>query len=247
MSLKSTITNFELRTRKNGQLAVYYRKTLFLVISEKVLLKMILDIAPSGFLKSLVELSGVSEKKVDNNLILFSKIYTYEYLKFYRTKSVRGINDVSVMKQAEKFLKDRKIARNFSDTLSLMKENGIEDLHDFIQSQVAGLKFIDNGGVFPKPSQLCSANAIPRYLEYISKNSVKNEKSDKPKNYWYFKENVDGQIGLNNNTKYQEALKKIKNRTASLECAIYAQRCYAARRDGDSLGLIEEYISTISN
>lgn len=241
------VSDFKIKKSASGKLSVFYKEKQMLVISEKVLFTAILDSAPSWFLKSLTSLSSVSPvKQVDNSLIKFSSVYAFEKFKYFK-KNVTTINDVSVLSSAKKMLADKKTVQHFNEAIQIMNQHGEKDVSAFIKAQIAGLKFVNGGlGTFPSPAQLSSEGALTRLLEYTS-STTNGEKEDKPERYWSYDEKTDGDISLKQNPKYQEAIEKIKNKTAKLNAALYAKKCYSRRRAGSTYSLIEEYITQISN
>lgn len=240
------LSDFKIKKSKLGKLSVFYKDKQLLVISEKVLFSAILEASPSWFLKSLSSLVGTPEVKIDSGLVKFASVYAFEKLKFYK-KNVETINDVSVLASAKKSLVDTKTKKSFIEAMRIMNDNGEKDISTFIKAQIDGLKFVNNGlGTFPSPSQLASEHALTRLLQFNS-STTKGEKELKPERYWHFDEKTDGDIALQNNPKYQEAIVKIKNGTAKLNAALYAKKCYSRRRNGNTYSLIEEYINQISD
>lgn len=245
---KKTISDFKIKKSVSGKLSVFYKDKQFFVISEKVLFKIILETSPAWFLNSLSSLvnkSGNKESlKIDNAVLKFATVYAFEKLVFYK-KNVKSINDVSVSDSAKKLLDDRLVVGYFKEAIKTMNNTDVKNVSTFIKAQIEGLKFVNNGqGTFPKPNQLATDGALTRLLEYTS-STKKDEKEIKPDRYWFFDEKTDGDLTLSENLKYQEAIKKIKEKTAALNVALYAKKCYSKRRSG-SYSLIEEYIKDIS-
>lgn len=245
MLTAKTVSDFKIRKSKAGKLSVFYKEKQFIVISEKVLFQIILQTSPTWFLKSLTDLADRPDVKIDSGLIKFASVYAFEKLKYYK-KDVSSISDVSVLDSAKKMLKDKKTVSSFNEAIRLMREAGAKDISDFIKAQIAGLGFVNGGrGTFPNPSQLSTDNALTRLLQFNS-STKKDEKEIKPEKYWYYDDRLDGDVSLKNNTKYQEALKKIKDKTAPLNAVLYAKKCYSKRRNGQSYFLIEDYLLEIS-
>lgn len=241
------LSDFKFKKSKTGKLSVFYKNKQLLVFSEKVLFQAILDSAPSYFLKSLVESSNLKPKnsEVDQKIKKFASVYVFEKLKYFK-KTVDNLNNKEVIDTTEKLLSDKKNIKYFEEAIEIMNQAGVTNISQFIKAQIDGLKFVNDGqGVFPKPSQLASENALTRLFEFNS-SIKKDEKNEKPARYWYFDEKIDGDISLNNNTKYQEAIKKIKNGTADLNATLYAKKCYSRRRDGKTYFLIEDHLAKIS-
>ncbi len=191
-------------------------------------------------------MAGVPETTIDSGLIKFASVYAFEKLKYYK-KNVETINDVSVMASVKKMLADKKTVSQFTEAIRIMGEAGTKDISVFIKAQINGLKFVNNGlGTFPNPNQLASENALTRLLQFTS-STTNDEKEVKPERYWHFDEKTDGDISLQNNPKYLEAIKKIKDGTAKLNAALYAKKCYSRRRAGNTYSLIEDYINQVSS
>lgn len=249
MISKSLLENITLGRNKQGKLSLFYKKKLFLVIAEKVLFQIILDAAPSSFFKSIAEFSGIKQSgdKIDKTVKKLAQTYAYEKIKFEGKDSI-SISDTLVLKFTKKLLNEKKTVAEFSKAVDIMKEVEMLDCSEFIKAQLSGLKFVNNNrGVFPKVSQLCSSSSISRALEYKSTIKSNVGKQDKPKNYWYYSDAVDGERTLAENLKYQEALEKIKKGTADVDATLYARRCFFKRRNGKSYNIIENHLKKISN
>lgn len=243
-----TVSDFKIKKSKSGKLSVFYKGKQLLVFSERVLFQVILDTAPTYFLKSLAEISGIKKENAaySSNIVRFATIYSFEKLKYFKG-NVDSLNDSQVSESTKKLLGDRKNIKHFQDALDIMKNAGTTDISLFIKAQINGLKFVNDGkGTFPKPNQLATDNALTRLLEFNSVTGSDGDKQEKPEKYWYFDEKIDGEVALSNNAKYQEAIEKIKNKTASINAALYAKKCYSRRREGKSYFLIEDYLREIS-
>jgi hypothetical protein len=237
-------------SRKAGKLHLKYKGKQLSVIAEKVLFQLLLDAAPSSFLKDLAQVAGVKADNADTHpkaIIKLATVYAFERLNRLG-KSPISHSDVSVTAQVKQLLADKKTLSHFRDAVNIMKQNGIRNCEAFIAAQIKGLSFVNNGkGVFPTPAQLASANALNRVIDYSNKVKVNpDSKEDKPKQYWYFN-HIDAELPLNKNDKYKEVIEKIKSKTATMDECVYAQKCFKARRNGQSYATIDNYIKSISN
>ena len=94
----------------------------------------------------------------------------------------------------------------------------------FIDAQVSGLAFVSSGkGVFPKPNQLCTAQAEDRLLNHIRDNNPNTIKAE-------IISREDYSVPLNENEKFLNYSKKIMEGTATLKEARYVQKLYLIRK-----------------
>lgn len=252
MITKKLLTDDLAFSRSSGKVHLKYKGKQLAVIAENVLFQLLLDSAPTSFLKDLAKVAGVEQQAPQHSeaVIKFATVYSFERLRG-SGKSPTGLSDESVLALARKYLADKKIVADFKKALLIMRDAQMKDISQFIQAQVEGLKFVNEGkGTFPTPNQLTTANALNRAFNFTADAMVKivddTNKKEKPANYWFFNHHTDGQLTLKKNEKYLEVIDKIDNGTATLTECVYAQKCFSARRDGKSYAKIDDYIKKIS-
>lgn len=182
---------------KNGKLYFKYNDELLAVVKKSVLSKFLEGDKPKEIVK---EKKPTGKKSVDS----FIKHYQQAKDKFFGRKLPRTITEKS---------KEYKV---FKEATELARELDI-NLKQYIQAQIKGLAFVDNGrGQFPKPTQLVGQNAIDRALDYLRQTEVTESDIELS--------NIDTWKPLDENTKYQNVMKKIDNQTATLSEAYYAKK-----------------------
>lgn len=153
----------------------------------------------------------------------FARAYGVAKQKYYRSKNVF----VEVSPRSKDYghiLRAVKICKTHKVTYK-----------KFLQAQLDGLKFINNGrGIFPPLSNLSTDSAENRLLEFISNGStsVDIKLSDEDKH-----------LPLAKNLKYQTAIFKIGDNRASLKEAKYAAEVQRFKR-GKVSEKIEKYIES---
>lgn len=250
MITKKMITEDLKFSRSQGKIHLKYKGKQLAVVAETVLFQLLLDAAPSSFLKDLATITGVEATPEVNSkaVIKLATVYSYERL-VGLNKNPTSMADAKVIELTNKLLSDKKTVSDFKKALLIMRDAQIRDCSVFIKAQIEGLKFVNDGkGTFPKPSQLTTANALNRVFDFVaSSNPVTSEnKSERPKQYWYFNKETDGSLGLQQNEKYKEVLSKIESETATIDECIYAQKCFSSRRNGQSYPKIDNYVKKIS-
>ena len=106
----------------------------------------------------------------------------------------------------------------------------------YIEAQIQGLSFIDNGkGVFPKPSQLATNAAEDRILNYL-------EESDKSKLVEIAISNYDKDTPLSENKAFNAYSKKILEKTATYKEALFVQKLLKFKKRKPSKK-VEEYVA----
>lgn len=246
---KKVLSDISIKRSSSGKIDIKYKGKSFIAMSDKVLFEFILDVAPMSFINDLKGFVQSEKSEIPKGVHTLITAYSFKFLE-YSGKKPSSVSDMKVKEYADRLIADKKTLNEFKKAILIMREYQIKDCFKFIDMQKEGLKFVNDGkGVFPKPNQLSTTNAISRILEFDATNLDKseNKKIDKPKQYWFFKEDIDGELGLNTNEKYNEALELIKEKRASMDCALYAKKCFASRRDGKTYKPIEDYIKTISN
>jgi hypothetical protein len=210
--------DLKLVKNKRGYVVEYGGDSL-MQIYPKAFTALFKDYATKKFINSIAELSSVEDADDDIKALAskLEKLYTIEKRKFLKVKTIKRI--ATNTKEYKNIIKAARLIQTYDTSVS-----------DFLNSQISGLSFVNDGqGVFPKPSQLCTANAEERLVQYIS--GRQEEEPAKPKDVKrlalsYF----DKTSELKANPKFMELYNKLRAGTATLQEAYFVHDCSITRK-----------------
>ena len=223
-------SDFTLIKNKRGYVVRYGGDPLMQIYS-KSFVQVFKDYASQKFINDMVPLS-TNERKDDVSKDVASKLekyYTIRKRDYYGNKKIKRIEHTST--DYAHFLKASQIVRNHEVSVK-----------DFLDAQMAGLSFVNDGeGTFPKPAQLSSSGSEDRLVVYISdKTSDKKPKEEKRLELTRY----DRENELKSNPKFMDRYEKVKNNKATLQDAYFVHDCMIVRKDY-ATPMVNKYIEKL--
>ena len=159
----------------------------------------------------------------------------YQFAKFY----VNKMREKPRWKNAPFFVEEDKEFKHFVKAVEMIERHNVS-FDDFLQAQIDGLDFANNGqGAWPTPSQLSTRNAETRLLQFL-------EKGEQQKKGKWVVTKKDKETELTKNERYLYARSRVEQCVASLEETLFVRDLQQARR-GKIEFYVKEYLDVLQD
>jgi hypothetical protein len=197
-------------TEKSTQYSVKFKGETLLAVNKKGLQFALASLVANENSSKDIDIDYENNNYVQAGKLV--KIYGDAKKRFYSNKKLK----VDYTSSSTEF-------KFFCQAVDIIHNNNVS--YDvFIEAQVSGLAFVSKGkGVFPKPNQLCTAQAEDRLLNHIRDNNPDTIQAE-------IISREDYSVPLNENEKFLNYSKKVMEGTATLKEAKYVQKLYLIRK-----------------